>query len=204
MSDLLALHEDTIKGDEKRYTKEISVGDSTYEVTYRQARDGEMTPFHSVVDEEEREKWEAARNEADTDDMAEEDLKRLQKLQTKQQNGRLSDDEEAELETLREETKGMQKIMQLIVSNEETVNALQEVAQTVVVPDENDIQEILNMTPDVQQERFGGYATDEDSAKELYNEVILPDIVERSTNYSSVALGLQGVFIGQSGDNDPN
>lgn len=204
MSDLLTLHEDTIAGDSKRYTKEISIGDAAYEVTYRQARDGEMTPFHSVVDEEEREKWEEVQSEVDTDDMAEEDLKRLQKLQTKQQNGRLSDDEQDELESLREETKGMQKLMQLIISNEETVAALKEVAKTVVVPDEDDIDDILGMTPDTQQERFGAYATDEESAKELYNDTILPEIVERSTNYSSVALGLQGVFIGQSGDNDPN
>lgn len=204
MSDLLSLHEDTVEGDSQRYERSLSIGETEYQVTYRQARDGELSSFHAVVDEEERQKWKDAREETETDDMDEADLKRLQKLQTKKQNGRLNDEEEAEFEQLQEETKGMQKIMRLIISNSEAVAALKDVAKTVVVPDDADIQEICSMTPDVQQDRFGGYATNEDEAKALYDEVILPDIVDRSTNYSSVALGLQGAFIGQSGDANPN
>lgn len=203
MSDLFELHDDTVNAADKRYPETIRIGEKEYEIVYRQARDGEDSAFHSVVDKEERKKWEQAYESVDEGDMDESDLKRLRKLQIKQKNGRLDEEQEQELEELSEGTQGIQEVMRLIVSNQEAVEALKEIAKTVVEPDDEDIQEILDMTPAEQDERFGDYATDEDGAYDLAKDV-LEETVEKSTNYSSVALGLQGVFIGQSAGHDPN
>lgn len=203
MSDLFELHDDTVNAAEKRYPETIRIGEKEYEIVFRQARDGEDSSFHAVIDEEERAKWKEAYGSVDESEMDESDLKRLRELQLKKKNGRLNAEQESELEELSEGTEGIQEVMRLIVSNQEAVEALKEIATTVVEPDEDDIQEILNMTPTEQEDRFGDYATNEDGAHRIAKQA-LEEIVEKSTNYSAVALGLQGVFIGQNAGHDPN
>lgn len=202
MSDLFRLHDDVVNAADKLYPQTITVDENEYEIAFRQTRDGEDSPFHSVVDEEKRKEWKEAYESIDESDMDESDLKRLRKLQLKKKNGRLNDAEENELEKLSENTQGIQELMRLIVSDKEAVDALKEIAKTVVEPDDDDIQEILSMTPVEQDDRFDTYATDEEGAREIAQDM-LEELVNKSTNYSAVALGLQGLFVGESAGHDP-
>lgn len=203
MSDLFELHRDTVNAADERYEETVTVEDTEYDIVFRQARDEETSEFHSVVGKDEREKWKEAYENTDDEEMDEESLRRLKKLQLKKQNGRLNANEEEELDELNENTEGMQELMRLITSNKETVSALKSIAKKVVVPDDEDINRILDMTPTEQQEKFGEYATDKEGAKRIANNAI-KELVEKSTNYSSIGLGMQGLFIGQSAGHDPN
>lgn len=203
MSDLFELHRDTVNAADERYEETVTVEDTEYDIVFRQARDEETSEFHSVVGKDEREKWKEAYENTDDEEMDEESLRRLKKLQLKKQNGRLNANEEEELDELNENTEGMQELMRLITSNKETVSALKSIAKKVVVPDDEDINRVLDMTPTEQQEKFGEYATDEEGAKRIANNAI-EELVEKSTNYSSIGLGMQGLFIGQSAGHDPN
>lgn len=199
MSDLLQLHADVQDAADKRYQEEIEVGDESYEITYRQARDPETSAFVAEVGQDKFDEWQAAFS--DTQDTDEESLRRLQKLSQKAQNGRLSDDEQDEFERLQEETDDVQDIIYMIAMDPDGVSALQSMACNVVEPDDEDVQEILGMTPDRQNAQFGDYATDEQAAYEMANGLV-EEIVTKSTDFSSVMLGLKGLFISQSGGND--
>lgn len=200
MSDLLELHADVQDAADRRYEDTVTVDGEEYDVLYRQSRDAETSAFISTIGKEKFDEWEEKLEVSEAD---EEEMKRMQKLSQKKQNGRLSDSEEDELDSLKEQYDGAQDGIYDLVTDPDAVAALQDVACKVVEPDEEDIQTILEMSPEKQKSRFGEYATDENAAYDMAKSLV-EDIVVKSTNFSSVILGMKGLNIGQSGGNDQN
>lgn len=199
MSDLLKLHADVQDAADKRYSDTITVGGEDYDIMYRQARDAETSEFIGSVGKEKFDEWQEMFDGTQTDD---ETLQRLQKLSQKEQNGRLSDEEREEFNQLQEEIDEQDGLF-TIAADQDAVTALQNIACRVVEPDEDDIQTILEMSPEKQNARFGEYATDDDAAYDMAKSMV-EDIVVKSTDFSSVILGMKGLYIGQSGGNDQN
>lgn len=201
MSDLFELASDVESAADKRYEETIEINDTAYDLVFRQATNEETSAFIGEVGKDTFDEWRSAFKGQEEPD--EEKLKRYQKLAQKSQNGRLSDEEQAEMDTLEDETEGAQDVMFMVSSDPDGVRALGNIAKRVVEPDDDDIQHVLSMTPDEQQSKFGDYATDEDGAYELANDR-LATLVNKSSDWESVMLGLRGLFIGNTGKNDPN
>lgn len=201
MSDILQLASDVENAADKRYDETIDINNESYDIVFRQTTNEEMSAFIGEVGRETFNEWRDAFST--DDDVDEAKLKRYQKLAQKKQNGRLSDDEQDEMATLEDETEDAQNVMFMVAADPNGVHALGNVASCVVEPDADDINSILEMTPDKQRAQFGEYATDEDGAYDIAKQRV-ETLVAKSGDWESIKLGLKGLFIGNTGGNDPN
>lgn len=177
MSDLFEVREKVEKGAEWRGTIQVEIDGDVKELTVRQLRDPEFWEVMSQIDTDE---IEAFQNE-----LPEEVTEELRNLQ---QKDNLTDEEEERLEELQNDidSDGLNMFETL---SEKTFQGIKQCAKYGVEPDGEDIKESLTRHTQEIEEKYGG--TSQDDAREFINDHVIAPMVERSTDFTSFAIGVR-------------
>ena len=177
MSDLFEVREKVEKGAEWRGTIQVEIDGEVKELTVRQLRDPEFWEVMSQIDTDELEELQG--------DLPEDVMEELRDLQQKDS---LTDEEEERLEELQNEVED--DSLNLFNSlSEDTFNGVKQCAKYGVEPDKEDIRDALSRFTGDIQEQYGG--TSEDDARQYVNDHVIVPMVERSTDFTSFAIGVR-------------
>jgi hypothetical protein len=177
MSDLFEAREKTEKGAEWRGSINVDIDGETHELTVRQLRDPEQWEVMQDIDLDELEELQSSLPEEKM-----EELKELQEADT------LNEDEEQRLENLQAEVEE-EDIDLFSTLSFETYEGLKTAAQYGVEPDEEDVRQALTLHTEDIQEKYGG--TSHDEAKQYVNDHIIKPLIDRSTDFTSFAIGVK-------------
>lgn len=189
MSDLFEVRQKTEEGAEWRGTINVSIDDEHHELSVRQLRDPEFWEVMSKVDTEELESLQDA--------LPEEKMEAYQELQDKEDD--LTDEEADRLAVLQDEVENAD-INIFDALSKETYDGLVTAAKYGVEPDESDIQRALaNYTDDIT-EAYGSPTND--NARKYLNDKVIAPMIDRSTNFTSFAIGVKA--LGETLDGEGN
>jgi len=188
MSDLFEVRRKTEDGAKWRGSINVSIDDESHQLTVRQLRDPEFWEVMSQVNTDELDELQA--------DLPEEKMEEYRELQDAE---RLSDKEEERLEQIQTEIEE-QDIDLFEVLSYETYEGLKQAAKYGVEPDESDVQTALTEHAGEIKDKYGG--TSHDDAKQYVNDHVIEPMVERSTNFTSFAVGIKalGETLGDAGN----
>jgi len=177
MSDLFEVREKVEKGAEWRGTIQVEIDDDVKELTVRQLRDPEFWEVMSQIDTDEIEEF-----QNDLPDDVTEELRDLQ------QKDNLTAEEEERLEELQNDidSDGLNMFETL---SEETFQGIKQCAKYGVEPDGEDIKEALTRHTEEIDNKYGG--TNKENAREFVNDHVIVPMVERSTDFTSFAIGVR-------------
>lgn len=192
MSDYFDSRKKLVQGNEWRGTITVNIDDNEYEWTARQLKDDE---YFDVINDIDRESIQQFRDEVDEDKLEE-----FRELQDKDER---TDEEEERYEELRDEIEDSNILDRI---DDETFNAVRRAGMYGVVPSDDDLDEVMNMTFDRQTDIFKGIVDkvpeiyDEDSRKVVIQsrddarKAVKEDMKERlrnATNFVSFEVGMQ-------------
>lgn len=188
MSDLFEVREKTEKGATWRGDIQVEVDGDIHELKVRQLRDPEFWEVMSDIDTEELESV-----QADLDDEKMDELRELQEADD------LDEEDKERLESIKEEVEE-EDIDMFEVLSIETYQGLKQAAKYAIEPDSEDIRYALTEHTEDIKDMYG--TTDEESARQYLNDHVVSPMVERSTNFTSFALGIRslGKTLGDSGN----
>lgn len=190
MSDLFEVRQKTEEGAEWRGDINVALDGEQKTLTVRQLRDPEFWEVMSKIDTDELEelqsnlpedKMEEFRELQNADDLAEDEQERLEELQAEM--------EEQDINLFEE-------------LSYDTYQGIKTAAKYGVEPDESDIQRLLTEHTDEIAEKYGG--TSHDHAIDYANDHIIEPMIERSTNFTSFAIGIKalGETLGDAGNSE--
>lgn len=207
MSDLLQVDQQIKEGDSWRGTTDVSFGETetvqtededgntveeerpvTYELTYRQLYE---TEFSESVDRIGSDNFESKIESLSdvTDGLSQEQLEQYRELSSKDPSD-LSEDERDQLQSIADTAEADGSVGSILnMMDPDMVDGLHYAAKKGVVPDEDDVEEVLNMNVPEQQEQFGDVIQDEDKARKELQSMV-EDMVDRSTGLTAYKLGL--------------
>lgn len=206
MSDLLSVDQKVREADEWRGTTEVSFGEEdddgdpiSYALTYRQLYENQ---FAEAVDRIGADNFESKVESLSgvTESLSQEQLETYRELSSKDPES-LNDDDREQLQSIAdnmEDSGSVSGILELM--DPDMIDGLQYAAKKGVVPDEDDVEEVLNMTVPEQKERFGDVLQTEDKAREALNTMV-QNIVDRSTGFTAYELGLNIIMESMGGKN---
>jgi hypothetical protein len=177
MSDLFEVREKVEKGAEWRGTINVDIDGEVKELTVRQLRDPEFWEIMSKIDMDELQSL-----QTDLPEDVQEELRDLQQADD------LDDEDRERLEELQEQVEEEGLVMFDAVS-EETFEGIKQCAKYGVEPDKEDIRDALTRFTDDIQSTYGG--TSEDDAREYVNDQVIVPMIERSTDFTSFAIGIR-------------
>lgn len=198
MSDLYRADTKMKEGASWREYVTVEIGDEELELCHRDLFTDEFSHAMDIIGEESFARMQEQFAEMDDFDIDESDIERIEELQSKDD---LTDDERAELEEYAEKTGGVDGMM-AIISDPSVVEGARYAARLGVVPDDDDIESVLEMTFSEQEEVFGDTAKTRDQAEELAQKRVV-SIVENSkprTGFTDVILGLNVLFSSLGGN----
>jgi hypothetical protein len=188
MSDLFEVRNKTESGAEWRGEIDVVIDEDHHELTVRQLLDPEFWEVMSLIDTDELAALESALPEdkmeeydelQESDDLSGEDRERLEELQ-------------AEIEE--------SDINLFDTLSKETYEGLLTAAKYGVEPDAEDVRYALaNFTNDID-DMYGGTANDD--AEQYVNEQIIAPMIDRSTDFTSFAIGIK--VVGATLDDEGN
>lgn len=185
MSDFLTVRQKLTEGLKWRKTIDVSINGEDYSLAIRQLKDEEFLEIYPRID---LEKIQEIVNEDETA-TKEEDFERLQELRNKEADEELDEDEEQEKAILEEKVEGEeQKLINAL--DVEAFKAIQEASVYAVVPDGDDIDEVLQMKSSTQKEMFGKTIRTPEQAKEVLTND-MEDLMKNATDLVSFEVGLQ-------------
>lgn len=207
MSDLLTVDKQVKEGDEWRGTTDVSFGETevvettdndgntvekeqqvTYELTYRQLYE---TEFSEAVDRIGSDNFESKIESLSsvTNNLSQEKLEQYRQLSSKDPES-LSEDERETLQSIADTAESDGSVGGILdMMDPDMVDGLHYAAKRGVVPDEDDVTEVLNMNVPEQQERFDDVIQDEDKARKELQSMV-ERMVDRSTGLTAYKLGL--------------
>lgn len=177
MSDLFEVREKVEKGAEWRGTIQVEIDGDVKELTVRQLRDPEFWEVMSQIDTDEIEAFQNELPEGVTEE-----------LRDLQQKDSLTNEEEERLEELQNDidSDGLDMFETL---SEETFQGIKQCAKYGVEPDGEDSKEALMRHTQEIEKKYGG--TSQDDAREFVNDHVIAPMVERSTDFTSFAIGVR-------------
>lgn len=188
MSDLFEVRQKTEEGAEWRGSINVAIDGDQHELTVRQLRDPEFWDVMSQVDTEELEALQS--------DLPEDKMEEYRDLQ---ESDELSDDDEDRLEALQEEVEE-EDINLFEKLSVETYKGLKQAAKYGVEPDESDVRMALTDHTDDIVDNYGSASNE--NARQYVNDTIVKPMIERSTNFTSFAIGVKalGETLGDTGN----
>lgn len=200
MSDLLQFDNKVKQGAEWRGTTEVSMDDSimgsteedsdaeSFGVTYRLLKDPEFAESIARMGadnfEDKLASLEDARSAFDDD--------QLERYEELERSDDLSDDEREELEALQNELEDESNLADVLgMMDPDLTDGFHYAAECGLEPDEDDIQEVLNMKVPEQREMFGEHVPDREKAVELLQQRIEENIIGNSTGFTAYGLGME-------------
>lgn len=188
MSDLFEVRQKTEEGAEWRGNINISVDGEQRELTVRQLRDPEFWDVMSQIDTDELERLQS--------DLPEDKMEEFRELQNADSLNESEQERLTELQANMEE----QDINLFDELSYETYEGIKTAAKYGVEPDESDVQKLLTESTDEIEDKYGG--TRHEDAVKYANDHIIEPMVERSTNFTSFAIGIKvlGETLGDSGN----
>jgi hypothetical protein len=188
MSDLFQTRADVEEGAEKLYDINVEVLGESRELSVRQLYDPETFDVMGDINQDEI--------EAVQEGVPEDKLDRYSELHEKDN---LTEDEEDELVELTEEIED-EDINLFDTLSKSTFNGIQKAAVHGVTPDEEDYQFAMANRTDEIENKYGDLSRD--AAEQYINDHIIPDMIKRSTDMSSFAIGIKvlGQTLGNTGN----
>ena len=177
MSDLFEAREKTEKGAEWRGSINVDIDGEAHELTVRQLRDPEQWEVMQDIDLDELEELQQTLPE-----------EKMEELQDLQEADNLDDEEERRLENLQAEIEE-EDIDLFSTLSFDTYEGLKTAAQYGVEPDQADIRQALAGHTEEVQEKYGG--TSNEDAKQYVNDHVIKPMIERSTDFTSFAIGVK-------------
>lgn len=185
MSDLLEIDERCREGASWRGTETLSFGEDDLEYTYRNLP---IEEFSEVLDTIGRERFEqfqeqlGAEGAEDADgssegnededtesELTKDEMLRYRKLQSKSDEGRLSSEEEDELEDLKAQMQDL-GINPFDMLNPEMARGMKLATKKGVEPDDEDVSDVMGLTAAEHRERFGEILKTGDEAREVLSD----------------------------------
>lgn len=201
MSDIWELDQKVKEGSEWRGTREVSLDDSllpsetsddteTFEVEYRLLLEPE---FSRAVNKMGADKFEnKLKTLKETRSVLDEDeQQRFRELQTKDDD--LTEDEQEELSSIKEKFEEEQdgEIGGLLgMMDPDLTDGFHYAAACGLEPDEEDIDEVMDMTITEQEDKFGEVIQTREKAEELAQERIKNVVIGQSTGFTAYMLGM--------------
>lgn len=180
MSDLSSVRQKVEEGANWRGTINVSIGGEEHELTVRQLKDSEFREVMSLIDRGELQEFQ--------DGMPEDLLDEHRELQQKDN----LDEEESERLTELENKLDEQSVDIFEVLSEDTFEGIQKCAKYAVEPDEEDLREaFMERAPEIEEEYGVKVQTPDDVRPALQDDI--DDMIERSTNFTSFAIGIQAL-----------
>lgn len=177
MSDLFEAREKVEKGAEWRGEINAEIDGETQQLTVRQLFDPEQWEVMSQIDMDEL--------EALQEDLPEDKMEELAELRD---SDSLTDDEQDRLEELQDELDdGDINIFDEL--SYETYKGLMTAAKYGIVPDDADVRYALTNHADEIEESYGSLSND--AAKQYVNDTVITPMIERSTDFTSFAIGVK-------------
>lgn len=183
MSDLLALRQKVVQGKEWRKTIDVSVGGEDFEINIRQLCDEEFWAVYENIDIDELKEF------AEESDNTEEEIERIEELQDKDD---LSEEEEQELETL---TRSIGSSQSQIIDHigDEAFDALQEAGKYAIMPDGDDVDEVMQKPMKEQEDEFGHVLKSPEQAQEALKNNF-ESMLEESIDLLAFQIGINAFF----------
>lgn len=201
MSDLFAVDSKVQQGLEWRGTVEVEMDGESLELQHRDLDTEEFSHTMDIIGEETFADLQERFGEMDGDaelELDESDLNRIDELQSKDE---LTDEEQAELAEYSDKVGGVDQIM-AIVSTPSIVEGCRYAAKLAVVPDDDDIDHVMDMTLTEQEETFGETAKTRQQARKLAKERVkhIVDNARPRQGFTDIVIGLNVVFASTGGN----
>lgn len=197
MSDLFEVDRKVKEGAAWRSYITVDIDGEEYELCYRQLHDDEFASVVDIIGQETfQQKFEEFGEVADEEvaDLSEEDLDRIEELQSKET---LSNEERAELNEYAEQVDSMDSMLGMM--DPDLVEGMHYAGRCAIVPDDEDVDQVLAMTFDEQEELFGETAKTETQARELAQKRV-DAIFADSTGFDAYLIGFEAFLESMSGN----
>ena len=188
MSDLFEVREKTESGANWRGDINVVIDDEHHDLTVRQLVDPEFWEVMSLIDTDELSELESA--------LPEDKMEEYDDLQEKDD---LSGEEKERLNELESEIEDAD-INLFDTLSKDTYDGLVTAAKYGVEPDAEDVRYALANFTDEIDEMYGG--TSNEDAEEYVNEQIIEPMIDRSTDFTSFAIGIK--VVGETLDDEGN
>lgn len=186
MSDLFAVDRQVKQGAEWRDYVDVTVNGEDYELCIRQLQDDEFSHVVDIIGQDTfKEKLDDLSENADESGLTKEDLDRIEELQSMDAD-EMSESEKRELEQYASDAEALEE--SLAMMDPAMVEGMHYAGRQAVVPDEDDIDAVLEMSFNDQEELLGDKARTPDQAEELAKERVYA-IFEQSTGFTAYQIG---------------
>jgi hypothetical protein len=190
MSDLFEVRQKVEEGANWRGTITVTIDGEQKDLTVRQLRDPEFWDVMSDIDTDELQKLQS--------DLPDEKMEEYRELQNADD---LSEGEEDRLESLQREIEE-EDVDLFDALSKETYDGIKQAAKYGVEPDPTDVQTALAQHTGEINDKYGG--TSDEDARQYVNEHVIGPMIERSTNFTSFAIGVKalGETLGDEGNSE--